>query len=117
MKRENVIQEKSFEFSLTIIELYKKLVSEREYIISKQILRSGTSIGANIEEAIAAHSRKDFIYKMNLSRKEARETYYWLRLLSVSKLTKINLKTEMDAILEIIRILTSIVKSTSELNS
>lgn len=68
-----------------MIDLYRYLQSEKkEYVLSKQILRSGTSIGANVEEAIAAQSKKDFIAKMNIALKEARETHYWLRLLTKS---------------------------------
>ncbi|MEX2364578.1 MAG: four helix bundle protein, partial [Balneolaceae bacterium] len=88
MKGKNVIQEKSFNFALSIIELYKILLQKKEYVISKQILRSATSIGANIEEATAAQSKKDFAYKMSISSKEARETRYWLRLLDKSQLVK-----------------------------
>ncbi|NQV77319.1 MAG: four helix bundle protein, partial [Lutibacter sp.] len=69
---ESIIKEKSFQFSLKIIRLYKELLSENEYILSKQLLRSGTSIGANIEEALAGQSKKDFIAKMSISSKEAR---------------------------------------------
>ena len=71
-----MIQDKSFDFALEIIALYKKLVAEREFVLSKQLLRSGTSIGANVEEATAAQSRKDFLHKMSLASKEARETRY-----------------------------------------
>jgi len=79
------IQERSFEFSLKIVDLYKNLRYDRkEFVLSKQVLRSGTSIGANIEEASAAQSKKDFISKMNIALKEARETHYWLRLLKES---------------------------------
>ncbi|MFQ6614921.1 MAG: four helix bundle protein [Fidelibacterota bacterium] len=79
------IQKRSFDFSLKIVNLYKHLrYDQKEYVLSKQILRSGTSIGANIEEAYAAQSKKDFISKMNIALKEARETYYWLRLLKES---------------------------------
>lgn len=67
MPKANLIQDKSFEFSLSIIQLYKKLVSQKEFIISKQLLRSGTSVGANIEEALAGFSKKDFIFKMSIS--------------------------------------------------
>tara|TARA_R110002049_G_scaffold18036_1_gene69397 strand:- start:289 stop:516 length:228 start_codon:yes stop_codon:yes gene_type:complete len=74
--KENVIQNKSFEFALRIIALYKKLQDEREYVLSKQVLRSGTSIGANVEEAIAGQSKKDFLSKISISLKEARETRY-----------------------------------------
>ena len=83
---DNIIQKKSFQFSLNIISLYKKLKNEREFIISKQLLKSGTSIGANVEEAIAAQSRKDFINKMSIAYKEARETNYWLKLQKKIKL-------------------------------
>lgn len=79
VKTDNKILELSFSFSLQIIELYKKLQEKKEFVISKQVLRSGTSIGANVEEAIAAQSRKDFISKMAIASKEARETRYWLR--------------------------------------
>ncbi len=81
MKKENIILERSFDFALLIIELYKQLIAEKEFVLSKQLLRSGTSIGANVEEATAAISKRDFAYKMSISSKEARETRYWLRLL------------------------------------
>jgi four helix bundle protein len=80
--KENVIKEKSFEFSIRVINLYKYLTNEKkEFILSKQIIRSGTSIGANVEEACAGQSKKDFIAKLSISLKEAKETHYWLRLL------------------------------------
>ena len=78
---ESLIQGKSFEFALSVIQLYQGLQAEREYVISKQLLRSGTSVGANVEEATAAQSRRDFLSKMSIASKEARETRYWLRLL------------------------------------
>lgn len=115
MKKENVILEKSFDFALQIIELYKKLVAGKEFIISKQLLRSGTSIGANIEEATAAISKRDFIAKMSISSKEARETKYWLRLLERSKLANIEVSDELKEVEHIINILTAIVK-TSQTN-
>ena len=80
-EKENLIQEKSFNFALETIKLYKELCFQREFVISKQLLRSGTSIGANVEEAIAAQSKKDFIHKMSIASKEAHETRYWLKLL------------------------------------
>ncbi|MEZ5429098.1 MAG: four helix bundle protein [Pyrinomonadaceae bacterium] len=113
MKR-NTIQRKSFEFSLLTIELYKKLLDEKEFILSKQLLRSGASIGANIEEATAAQSRKDFLSKVAIASKEARETKYWLRLLNESSLVTLNLRIEPEKIEELIKILTSIVKTTSQ---
>lgn len=81
-EKENLIQVKSYAFALKIIKLYKALVENRkEWVLSKQLLRSGTSIGANIEEAIGAQSKKDFISKVNIAYKEARETIYWVKLL------------------------------------
>ena len=78
--KENIIQTKSFDFALEIIQFYKHCLDHNEYVLSKQLVRSGTSIGANIEEATAAQSKKDFIAKMSISSKEARETRYWLKL-------------------------------------
>ena len=80
--RENPLKSKSYRFALRIIELSRHLVSEhREYVLSKQVLRSGTSIGANIVEANHAQSKPDFIHKLSISLKEAHETQYWLELL------------------------------------
>jgi four helix bundle protein len=82
VKKDNIIQEKSYRFALEIIDLYKVLKNqENEYVLSKQILRSGTSIGSNVEEAIGGQSKKDFISKLSIAYKEARETHYWIRLL------------------------------------
>ncbi len=111
MRSKNVIQNKSFSFALSIIELYKILQKEREFVISKQLLRSATSIGANIEEATAAQTKKDFAHKMSISSKEARETRYWLQLLEKSQLVKGDYTSYLNDITEIIRILTSIVKT------
>lgn len=90
MKTDNIIATKTFDFSLKIISLYIQLKKESEFVISKQLLRCSTSIGANVEEAIAAQSRKDF-KQMSVASKEARETKYWLRLLNKSELTNIPL--------------------------
>ena len=85
MKKDNPVQEKSYALALRIVELYKYLTKEKkEFVLSKQILRSGTSIGANVEEAEGAQSEKDFLSKMSIAYKEARETKYWLRLLNDS---------------------------------
>ena len=116
MKTENKILEMSFDFSLQIIQLYKILIEQKEYILSRQLLRSGTSIGANIEEAIAAQSRKDFISKLSIASKEARETRYWLRLLDKSKLIDTDYSSYLNSIEHIINILTKIVKTASEAN-
>ncbi len=111
---ESVIQKKSFEFALSVIRLYRELQGQREFILSKQLLRSGTSIGANVAEASAGQSRKDFIAKLSIASKEARETQYWLRLLQASDLTEINVSPELTEVDELIRILTAIVKTTSQ---
>ncbi|MGO2103573.1 MAG: four helix bundle protein [Psychroflexus halocasei] len=111
-KKDNLIVIKTFEFALKVIELYKQLLSENEYIISKQLLKSGTSIGANIEEAIAAQSRKDFVSKMSIASKEARETDYWLRLLKESNLTQISVEALIKDINDIINILSKIIITT-----
>jgi four helix bundle protein len=110
----NPIREKSFDFAMVAIDLYKRLQADREYVVSKQLLRSGTSIGANVEEATAAESKRDFIHKMSLASKEARESMYWLRLLSKSDLVPgLEVSTELALAHELVRMLTSIVKSAS----
>jgi four helix bundle protein len=76
MNKENIILTKSFDFALQIIELYKQMKTQNEYILSKQVLRSGRSIGANIEEATAGLSKRDFTHKKSIASKEARETKY-----------------------------------------
>ena len=117
MKKENIIKSRSFNFALEVIRLYKKLVEEKEYVISKQLLKSSTSIGANIEEAMAAQSRRDFLSKISIASKEARETNYWLRLLSESGLTEIDLSPLISESAELVKILTSIVLTTKQKTS
>lgn len=114
MNNGNIILEKSFNFALTIIELYKILQQNREFVLSKQLLRSATSIGANVEEATAASTKKDFAYKMTLSSKEARETRYWLKLLDKSQIVEINYSKYLEDVTELIKILTAIVKTTQQ---
>ena len=111
MSEENIILNKSFDFALEIVELYKILKSNNEYVLSKQLLRSATSIGANVEEATAAQTKKDFIAKMSIASKEARETRYWLRLLNQSQLVKFEYNKYLNSIEEIIKVLTAIVKT------
>jgi len=83
--KKNIIQDKSFQFAIRIVNLYKHLCDKKkEFVLSKQILRSGTSIGANIEEGIGGQTDKDFFAKVNISYKEARETVYWLKLLQAT---------------------------------
>ena len=110
MKR-SMIREKSIDFALLLIDLYGKLQGEREYVISKQFLRSGTSIGANVSEALAGESRADFVHKMAVSSKEARETLYWLELLNRSQLVALDYSPYIERCEELVKILTSIVKS------
>ena len=108
--KDNIVQNKTYHFSLRIIEFYKHLVEEKkEFILSKQILRSGTSIGANVEEALGAYSKKDFLSKITISYKEARETHYWLRLLKDSFIVENKLaESIIRDCLEILRIIGSI---------
>ena len=107
MKNENIIQTKSYAFAVRIVKLYQYLVKEKkEYTLSNQILRSGTSIGANIEEAIGGQSKKDFFAKLTISYKEAKETHYWLRLLRdtdyITEEQSISLIADIDELLKII---------------
>jgi len=111
--KESIIRELSFQFSLNIIQLYKQLRTKKEFVISKQLLRSGTSIGANVVEAGAGQSKKDFLSKMSIASKEARETKYWLQLLDKSQLVESDLAEYLSTIDDIINILTKIVKTTA----
>ena len=88
MDSKSVVADKSFAFAVRIVKLYKYLCDEKkEYVLSKQLLRSGTSIGANIQEGLNGQSKRDFLMKMNISLKEASETQYWLRLLTATTQT------------------------------
>ncbi len=118
MQKDNLIKDKTFSFALLVIELYKICKSQNEFVISKQLLRSGTSIGANVQEAIAGFSEKDFLHKMSIARKEARETQYWIELLSQSKMVQFDEILYKNEIQSIVNILTSIVKTVQQkLNS
>lgn len=114
MKTENKILELTFDFSIEIINLYKTLLENKDFVISKQLLKSATSIGANVEEANAAQTKKDFISKMSIASKEARETRYWLKLLDKSQFVQLNFSPYLISIEHIINILTKIVKSSQE---
>ncbi len=112
---ENIIKDKSFEFAIRVVNLYKHLSTEKkEFILSKQLLKSGTSIGANVEEAVGGVSKADFRAKLGIAHKEARETNYWLRLLH--KTNYLNDK-EYESIYndsdELCRILFTIIKNTN----
>ena len=114
MKKDNVVQRKSYDFALKIVKLYQYLCKEKkEYILSKQLVRSGTSIGANIEEAIGGQSRKDFYAKLTISYKEARESHYWIRLLRDSGyIDKVKSSSLLADAEELIKIISSIQIST-----
>ena len=113
MKKDNIIQIKSYDFAVRIVKLYKHLSQEKkEFVLSKQLLRSGTSIGANVEEAIGGQSRKDFYAKLTIAYKEARESHYWIRLLNETEyLTDIDVESLLNDVGEILKIIGSIQKS------
>ena len=112
----NTIQEKSFRFAVRIVNLCRYLQTEqKEFILTKQLLRSGTSIGANVSESQQAQSRLDFISKLNIALKEAHETNYWLRLLHETKfLTDDEFESIITDCRELERLLISIVKTSKE---
>ena len=114
-ERENIIVQKSYAFALEIIMLYKELAEKKEFVLSKQILRSGTSIGANVHEAVSSESKKDFIHKLGIALKETRETSYWLRLLKDSNYIH---QQKFDSLhltcLSLTKILNSIILTTKE---
>jgi four helix bundle protein len=110
MKEDNIVQDKSYAFALRIVKLCRYLVErKREYVLSRQLLSSGTSIGANVEEAIGAHSRPDFLAKLTIAYKEARESRFWIRLLGDSGyLTGRECKSMFDDVEELLRIIGAI---------
>ena len=112
--KENVIENKSYSFALKIISLYKDLTnSQKEFVLSKQLVRAGTSIGSNVTEAIQGYSRKDFAAKISISLKETAETQYWLRLLKDSNYISNENFVEMHSdATELAKILTAILKTT-----
>lgn len=108
----SIIKQKSYDFALRVIKLCSYLKQKGHYELTSQLVRAGTSIGANVEEALAGQSKKDFYAKMCIASKEARETNYWLRLIQDSKFVKTERISDLlRASEEIIRILTSIVKT------
>ena len=113
MRSDNIIVQKSFDFAVRIVKLYKYFSSEKiEFVLSKQLLRSGTSIGANVSEAEKAHSKADFFAKMTIALKEANESFYWIKLLNATDyLTKSEYESLIADIDEIISILVAITKT------
>ncbi len=118
MKKDNIILNKSFDFAVRIVKLYRHLCDEKkEYVLSKQLLRSGTSIGANINEAQAGQSKNDFIAKISIASKEARESKYWIELLIKTDYLDQNdnhVLTLVREVEDIVKLLTSIVKTSQE---
>ncbi len=113
--KENIVVQKSYAFALAIVQVNKLLNEKKEFVLSKQMLRSGTSVGANVHEGVASESKNDFIHKLAIALKEARETVYWLNLLKDSEYI-----TEEEHIIlfnqceELKRILSSIILTTKQ---
>jgi four helix bundle protein len=114
----SIIAEKAYAFSIRVVKMYQHLSAEKkEFILSKQVVRSGTSIGANVEEAIGGQSTADFIHKLSIARKEARETSYWLRLLyDTGYLEEKHFESIHTDCKEIIKILNSIILTSKGVN-
>jgi len=110
--RKNIVREKSFQFAIRIVNLYRFLIAnQKEYVLPKQLLRSGTSVGAQLFEAENAQSRSDFIHKLSIAQKEINETMYWLNLMhSTGYLTEIEYKSIFADAEEIKKLLTAIIK-------
>lgn len=113
---ENIIEIKSFDFAVRIVNLYKYLTDiKKEYVLSKQLLRSGTSIGANVAEAEQAQSRPDFVSKMNIALKETSETKYWIKLLKTTDfLSEKEISLLLANCVELEKLLVSIIKSSKQ---
>ena len=113
---DNVIENKSFDFAVRIVNLHKHLYAEKkEFVLSKQLLRSGTSIGANISEAVRGQSKADFLAKMSIALKEANESHYWIRLLyKTDFLTEQEFNSIENDVVELIKILSSICKTSTK---
>jgi len=115
-KPDSIIATKAYAFALSVVKLYKQLVEEKkEYVLSKQVLRSGTSIGANVNEAVCAQSKRDFVHKLSIALKETRETNYWLNLLKDSNYISIEIFNKIiHDCSEIYKILSSIILTTKQ---
>jgi len=114
--KDNVIADKSFSFAVRIVKLYKYMCYEKnEYVLSKQLLKSGTSIGANVSEVLQGQSKRDFLMKMSIALKESSETVYWLRLLKASEyLSDTEYQSMLNGCTELEKLLTSIVRTTKD---
>ena len=118
VRKDNIVKEKSFGFAIQVVEVYRHLTDTgKEYVMSKQLLRSGTAIGAMVREAEQAESKRDFIHKLSISLKEANETEYWLELLFKTDFIGETIYFEVTQNLkELLKLLTSIIK-TSKANN
>ncbi len=114
LMKNNPLLDRSFAFAIQIVTVSRQLGSRKEFVISKQLLKSGTSVGANIEEAIAASTKRDFAYRMSVACRECRETRYWLRLIQATSMLEDELGSMIDESTELIKILTKIVKTSGE---
>jgi len=114
LMKQNPLLDRSFAFAVEMVHLCRKLSEKKEFVISRQLLKSGTSVGANIEEAIAASSKRDFAYRMSVACREARESRYWLRLIATTHLIDADLNPLIEESTELIMILTKIVKTSGE---
>ncbi|MFA7682363.1 MAG: four helix bundle protein [Candidatus Peribacteraceae bacterium] len=115
MEKNNPLKIKSYQFALHTLGIYKTLVAQKEFILSRQLIRSATSIGANIEEALQGQSKRDFLSKLSISLKEANEAHYWLRLLKDGGfLQKDKADDAILKVVEIIKLLTAIIKTTKK---
>lgn len=112
--KENIVRNKSFAFSVRIVKLYQYLCEhKKEFVLSKQLLRSGTSVGAMVREAEHAETKKDFVHKMAIAQKEINETIYWLELIEATNyLTKKQFESVNADAVEIIKLITTIIKTT-----
>jgi four helix bundle protein len=109
--KENIILEKSYRFALEMMIVSKKLKEKKEYHLASQLMRSATSIGANVREASAAQTKRDFISKMSIASKEAREAFYWISLINDSKIVDLDYSRHLQESEEIVKILTAILKT------
>ena len=114
--KENILLEKSFDFSVRVVNVYKLLLKvHKEFVLSKQFLRSGTSIGANAEEAVGGQSRSDFVSKLSIAYKEARETRYWIKLLQATGFfERVQAESLLQDVDELLRIIGKILVSTKK---
>lgn len=110
---ENIVKNKSFAFAVRVVNFYKILIERKEFVMSKQLLRSGTSVGANIREAVNGQSKADFIHKLSISQKECDESMYWLELLKTTNYINEKEFTSMnDDAVELLKIIRSIIITT-----